>query len=73
MRRDYAAAKDAEVGNGGMGIWDFRFRISDLWNRCALSIITPADKYPRLVIPAQAGIQQNTGCRIKPGMTALAI
>ena len=36
-------------------------------------IITPADKYPRFVIPAQAGIQQSTGCRIKSGMTALAI
>jgi hypothetical protein len=35
--------------------------------------IAPADKYPRFVIPAQAGIQQNTGCRIKSGMTALAI
>jgi len=34
---------------------------------------TPVDKYPKFVIPAQAGIQQNTGCRIKSGMTALAI
>jgi hypothetical protein len=31
--------------------------------------IAPADKYPRFVIPAQAGIQQSTGCRIKSGMT----
>jgi len=37
------------------------------------SNITPADKYPRIVIPAQAGIQQSTGCRIKSGMTAFAI
>jgi hypothetical protein len=35
--------------------------------------ITPADKYPKFVIPVQAGIQQNTGCRIKSGMTELAI
>jgi hypothetical protein len=35
--------------------------------------ITPADKYPKFVIPAQAGIPQNTGCRIKSGMTELAI
>ena len=36
-------------------------------------LITPADKYPRIVIPAQAGIQQSAGCRIKSGMTVLAI
>jgi hypothetical protein len=35
--------------------------------------ITPAEKYPKFVIPAQAGIQQNTGFRIKSGMTELAI
>jgi hypothetical protein len=35
--------------------------------------ITPAVKYPKFVIPAQAGIQKNTGCRIKSGMTELAI
>jgi hypothetical protein len=35
--------------------------------------ITPADKYPKFVIPAQAGIPQNTGCRIKSGMTELAV
>jgi len=34
---------------------------------------TSADKYPRFVIPAQAGIPQSTGCRIKSGMTVLAI
>jgi hypothetical protein len=38
-----------------------------------VSTITPADKYPKFVIPAQAGIQQNTECRIKSGMTELAI
>ena len=32
-------------------------------------IITPAVKYPKVVIPAKAGIQKNTGCRIKSGMT----
>jgi len=31
--------------------------------------ITPADKNPKFVLPAQAGIQQNTGCRIRhPGL-----
>ncbi len=35
--------------------------------------ITPADKYPQVVIPAKAGTQKNTGCRIKSGMTELAI
>jgi hypothetical protein len=37
------------------------------------AIITPADKYPKFVIAAQAEIQQSTGCRIKSGMTELAI
>jgi hypothetical protein len=36
-------------------------------------IITPAVKYLQVVIPAEAGIQKNTGCRIKSGMTGLAI
>jgi len=27
---------------------------------------------PKMVIPAKAGIQKNTGCRIKSGMTELA-
>jgi hypothetical protein len=31
--------------------------------------ITPAVKYPTVVIPAKAGIQKGTGCRIKSGMT----
>jgi hypothetical protein len=35
--------------------------------------IAPAAKYPRVVIPAKAGIQKNTGYRIKSGMTELAI
>jgi hypothetical protein len=43
--------------------------------------ITPSVKYPKFVIPAQAGIQKNTGCRskipslagIKSGMTEWAI
>jgi hypothetical protein len=38
-----------------------------------LLAISPADKCLKVVIPAQAGIQQSTGCRIKSGMTALAI
>jgi hypothetical protein len=45
------------------------------------SIIHPADKYSTVVIPAEAGIQKDTGCRIKAcpgpdpgsGMTDLAI
>ena len=32
-------------------------------------IITPAVKYPTVVIPAKAGIQKGAGCRIKSGMT----
>jgi len=35
--------------------------------------INPAGKYPTVVIPAKAGIQKDTGCRIKSGMTGLAI
>jgi len=35
--------------------------------------ITPVVKYPKVVIPAKAGIQKSTGCRIKSGMTELAI
>ena len=31
--------------------------------------ITLAFKYPNVVIPAEAGIQKNTGCRIRSGMT----
>jgi hypothetical protein len=31
----------------------------------------PVLKYPKTVIPAQAGIQKCTGCRIKSGMTGL--
>ena len=34
-------------------------------------IITPAIKYLNIVIPAKAGIQVGTGCRIKSGMTEL--
>ena len=34
--------------------------------------ITPAIKYLNIVIPAKAGIQMGTGCRIKSGMTELA-
>ena len=33
--------------------------------------ITPAIKYLNIVIPAKAGIQVGTGCRIKSGMTEL--
>jgi hypothetical protein len=46
----------------------------------SFDLITPAAKYSNAVIPAQAGhavklyaIQKSTGCRIKPGMTELAI
>jgi len=35
--------------------------------------ITPADNNPKFVLAAQAAIQQSTGCRIKSGMTELAI
>ena len=34
-------------------------------------IITPATIYVKVVIPAKAGIQNWTGCRIKSGMTIL--
>jgi aspartyl-tRNA(Asn)/glutamyl-tRNA(Gln) amidotransferase subunit C len=34
-------------------------------------LIAPAIKYPNIVIPAKAGIQVGTGCRIKSGMTEL--
>ena len=34
--------------------------------------ITLAVKYPTSVIPAKAGIQKGTGCRIKSGMTGLS-
>jgi hypothetical protein len=34
---------------------------------------TPAVRYVTVVIPAKAGIQKDTGCRIKSGMTELAI
>ena len=42
---------------------------SPCWELVFPDVIAPADKYPRFVIPAQAGIQQSTGCRIKSGMT----
>jgi len=38
-----------------------------------VQVITPAVKYPKVVIPAKAGIQEDTGCRIKSGMTGLVI
>ncbi len=34
-----------------------------------IPLITPATKYINVVIPAKAGIQAGTGCRIKSGMT----
>jgi hypothetical protein len=34
-------------------------------------VITPVVKYPTVVIPAKAGIQKGTGCRIKSGMTRI--
>jgi hypothetical protein len=37
----------------------------------AFEIIAPAIKYLNIVIPAKAGIQVGTGCRIKSGMTEL--
>jgi hypothetical protein len=33
--------------------------------------IVPVTKYPKAAIPAKAGIQEDTGCRIKSGMTKL--
>ena len=36
-----------------------------------IDIIAPAIKYLHIVIPAKAGIQAGTGCRIKSGMTEL--
>jgi len=39
--------------------------------RTEKSSITPAIKYLNIVIPAKAGIQEGTGCRIKSGMTEL--
>jgi hypothetical protein len=38
----------------------------------AADVIIPAGKYSTVVIPAKAGIQKDTGCRIKSGMTGLA-
>jgi len=38
------------------------------WRYYCGIIITPATKYINVVIPAKAGIQAGTGCRIKPGM-----
>ena len=38
----------------------------------AFLYIAPATKYLNVVIPAKAGIQAGTGCRIKSGMTELA-
>ena len=35
----------------------------------SMDIITPATIYVKAVIPAKAGIQNWTGCRIKSGMT----
>jgi hypothetical protein len=37
--------------------------------RSLLSVITPATIYLKVAIPAKAGIQKYTGCRIKSGMT----
>jgi len=36
-----------------------------------METINPAIKYLNIVIPAKAGIQAGTGCRIKSGMTEL--
>jgi len=36
-----------------------------------MNYFTPAIKYLNIVIPAKAGIQEGTGCRIKSGMTEL--
>jgi hypothetical protein len=53
------------------GIWIFSqnpsFRSTLL--EMILKIITPAIKYVTVVIPAKAGIQKDTGCRIMSGMT----
>jgi len=55
-----------------------RFGMSNVELRNAIyfissNIITQAVKYPKFVIPAQAGIQKNTGGRIKSGLTGLAV
>jgi hypothetical protein len=34
--------------------------------------INPAGKFSTVVIPAKAGIQKDTGCRIKSGMTGFS-
>ncbi len=40
--------------------------IGDIFRSTKLDYITPAVKYPTVIIPAEAGIQKGTGCRIKP-------
>jgi hypothetical protein len=47
------------------------FRIREDLLTLVYDIINPAIKYLKVVIPAKAGIQKNTGCRIKSGMTWL--
>jgi len=42
-----------------------------VWTPDSSINITPAIKYLNIVIPAKAGIQVATGCRIKSGMTEL--
>ncbi len=36
-----------------------------------MGYINPAVKYSTVVIPVEAGIQKDTGCRIKSGMTGV--
>ena len=42
-------------------------------DRWKFSYINPAIKYLAIVIPAKAGIQEYTGCRIKSGMTEVSL
>jgi len=44
----------------------------EIWIYYLKDVIALATKYLNVVIPAKAGIQAGTGCRIKSGMTGLA-
>jgi hypothetical protein len=47
---------------------NFRYsNAGETWSE--VFVIKPAIKYHKVVISAEAGIQINTGCRIKSGMT----
>ncbi len=63
MRAVYEDNRDSDAGT----------RLLALDVESVMVYITPAVKYPTVVIPAEAGIQKDTGCRIQSGMTDLAI